>query len=388
MQGLSGDPPLAWQAFGDESRTGDENDKMRISRLPASCLARERRGGVGQGEAILCGRFKGITMASSLAAVLAAETERLARQTARTSFDLFKITVPISFLVKILSDAGVIGVLGSFLRPFMDLVGLPGSMGLVWAAGLITNLYAALVVFASLAAETTLTVAQVTVLATMLLIAHALPVEIRIAQMAGARFGVMIALRLFAALFLGWGLNHCYRLGGFLQQPSRLMWKPTAPDPSWSAWVIGELQTMTMICAIILVLLAIMRILEKAKILDFFCRLLERPLIALGMTGKAAPITVIGMTLGLSYGGALIIQEARSGRLDPRDVFLSLALMGLCHSIVEDTLLMMLAGGHLSGLFAARLLFSVTAVFLLGKFFQRISEESFRRYFFPPLSGA
>ncbi|NLC71232.1 MAG: hypothetical protein GX751_07735 [Desulfuromonadaceae bacterium] len=322
-------------------------------------------------------------MKPSIGASVAAECRRLLGQTAKTCFDLFKITVPISILVKILSDAGAIGFLGSFLSPVMDLVGLPGSMGLVWAAGLMTNLYGALVVFASLAAEAALTVAQVTVLTTMLLIAHALPVELRIAQMAGPRFWTMILLRLFSALMLGWMLNHIYRFGDFLQHPNRLLWQPAAPDPSWTAWIGGELRTMAMIFAIILVLLVVMRVLEKARILDLFCRLLERPLIALGMTGQAAPITVIGMTLGLSYGGALIIQEARSGRLGARDIFLSLALMGLCHSIVEDTFVMMLAGGHLSGLLAARLLFSLTVVFLLGKFFQRISEESFRRYFFP-----
>jgi len=311
------------------------------------------------------------------------EAGRLLRDTTKTSVDLFKITVPISLFVKILDDAGIVGLIGVLLAPVMDLVGLPGSMGLVWAAGLVTNLYGALVVFASLSAETVLTVAQVTVLATMLLIAHALPVEIRIAQMAGPRFLTMILLRLITAFCLGWTLNHCYRFGNFLQRENRLLWKPSTADSSWISWVVGEMRTMAFIFAIILVLLVVMRLLERMRILDLFCRLLERPLGILGMSGKAAPITVIGMTLGLSYGGALIIQEARSGRLEDKDIFLSLALMGLCHSIVEDTLLMMVAGGHLSGLFGARLVFSLVVVYLLGKLLQRLPERVFRRYFFP-----
>ena len=35
-----------------------------------------------------------------------------------------------------------------------------------------------------------------------------------------------------------------------------------------------------------------------------------------------------------------------------------MALMGLCHSLVEDTILMMLLGGHLSGILGGRVVFS------------------------------
>ena len=42
-------------------------------------------------------------------------------------------------------------MLGEALSPIMRVVGLPGSMGLVWATGMLVNMYAAIVVFASLA---------------------------------------------------------------------------------------------------------------------------------------------------------------------------------------------------------------------------------------------
>jgi hypothetical protein len=91
------------------------------------------------------------------------------------------------------------------------------------------------------------------------------------------------------------------------------------------------------------------------------------------------PTTVIGMTLGLSYGGGLIIQEARSGRLSKHDVFFSLALLSICHSIVEDTLLMMVIGGHLSGILWARVLFSLLIIFLLVRIIRKIPEPTFSR---------
>jgi hypothetical protein len=102
------------------------------------------------------------------------------------------------------------------------------------------------------------------------------------------------------------------------------------------------------------------------------------------MSRDAAPVTVIGMTLGLAYGGGLIIQEARSGILGKRDVFFSLALMGLTHSLFEDTLLMMLLGGRLSGILAWRVVFSLLVIFLLVRLLMRVSDKAFERYFCRP----
>jgi hypothetical protein len=41
--------------------------------------------------------------------------------------------------------------------------------------------------------------------------------------------------------------------------------------------------------------------------------------------------------------------------------------MGLCHALIEDTLLMVMVGGHLSGLLFARIAFSLAAVTLIVK---------------------
>jgi hypothetical protein len=68
------------------------------------------------------------------------------------------------------------------------------------------------------------------------------------------------------------------------------------------------------------------------------------------------------MVMGLTYGGGLIIQESKSGAVRAKDVFASLTLMGLTHSLIEDTLLLSLLGAHLSGILWARLLFSLVVV--------------------------
>lgn len=286
---------------------------------------------------------------------------RVTCQAVTTSCTLFKITIPISLLTKVLTLWGVTAWVGELLAPVMGVVGLPGEMGLVWASAMMTNLYGGLVVFASLGAVP-LTVAQVTVLASMMLIAHGLPVELRIAQKAGPRLRAMLFLRVGCALLFGYLINHAYRAGQLLQQPNRALWDPPAIDPSWQGWLSGELNNMASIFTIIFVLLLVMRLLEFIGLMALLTRLLEPGLALVGMSRLAAPVTLIGMTLGLSYGGSLIIQEARSGQLPENEVFYSLALMGLCHSLIEDTLLMMVIGAHLSGILWGRIVFALLMV--------------------------
>jgi hypothetical protein len=309
----------------------------------------------------------------------------LFRNALRTSLMLFKIIIPISIATRFLQQWGVVDQFGILLGPVMELVGLPGQMGLVWATAMVTNIYGGMVVFATVAPGLDLTVAQVTVLSTMILVAHALPVELRIAQKAGTRFRASVMIRVAGALLLGWLLHVSYQLSGTLQQANQALWNPPVIDPTWSAWLLAELRNMLVIFLIILTLMAVLQIMKKIGITTLMTRLLEPLLKFLGMSRDAAPVTIIGMTLGLSYGGGLIIQEAQSGRLSKRDLFASVTLMGLCHSIFEDTLLMMVLGAHVSGIFWGRLIFSLVAIFLLVRLINKLPEHLFELYLVRPV---
>jgi hypothetical protein len=217
----------------------------------------------------------------------------------------------------------------------------------------------------------------------MVLVAHSLPVEIRIAQKAGPRLGAIAILRVSVALIIGWGLHQVYAHGGFLQTSQVSLWTPTPQNPSWMAWAWSEAQTLFSIFLIIVALLFLMKVLERLGAIAFLRRMLGPILTALGMNRAAAPITIVGLTLGFTYGGALIIQEARSGRLGGRDVFFSIALMSLSHSIIEDTLLMMALGAHPSGTLWVRFLFSLLVVSLLVRLLHGLSDETFSRLLCP-----
>ncbi len=304
--------------------------------------------------------------------------------TLRTCGELFKIIVPISILTRLLQQWGVVDQLGVLLGPVMNLVGLPGEIGLVWATAMVTNLYAGMVVFASLAPGLELSVAQVTVLTTMMLVAHGLPVELRIAQKAGTRFRTQALIRVGGALLLGGMLNLGYRWSGTLQETNNALWIPPSVDPTWLGWMLGELRNLASIVLIIFVLMAFLRFLKKIGLIDLLTRLLEPLLTLLGIGRQAAPLTIVGITLGLSYGGGLIIREAQSGRLSKQDVFCSIALMGLCHSLIEDSLLMIVLGGHVSGVFWGRLIFSLAMVFLFSRLLRVVPKAFFERHIVRP----
>ncbi|MGE4292120.1 MAG: hypothetical protein AB7E32_07915 [Desulfovibrio sp.] len=302
------------------------------------------------------------------------------------SLTLFKVMAPIVLGVRLLQEFELIALLAKPLGPAMSLVGLPAEMGLVWATALLNNIYSAMIVFLSLLKDTPVTTAQATVLGVMVLIAHGLPVELSIARKSGPRLLFQAFSRVGSALLLGWLLSTVYTHFGLLQEPATVLLQPeagTGPAP-WGRWFVDQLVNFASIYAIILSLLGLMRLLEGIGVISMVNRLLRPLLRLIGIGPKASTITVIGLTLGISYGGGLIIHGARSGDIDRRDIFYSLTLMGITHSLVEDTLLLVMLGGHLSGLLWARLAFSLVFVALLVQLARRLPGRFCDRFLWGP----
>ena len=309
------------------------------------------------------------------------ETKNVFFDACKTSFTLFKIIIPVSIIVKILSELGLIEILGKNLSPVMGIVGLPGEFGIVWTTAMITNLYGGMIAFFHLSLENSYSVAQVTVLATMMLIAHTLPVEVRIAQKAGVRAWFTVLLRIGCAFIIGVILSFVFIKLNILQYENKIFWQPEISNPTLNQWIFDQLRNYAMIFLIIFSLMILMHILKKIGVMQKLNDLMEPGLRFLGMSKNAAPLTIIGMTLGLSYGGGLIIKETKDKMLSKKDAFLSLSLMGLSHSLIEDTLLMVAIGANLIGILGARVIFTIIIMFILIKFIKHISKNNFERFF-------
>ena len=313
------------------------------------------------------------------------EAKGILWRSGRISLELYKIMIPIIIAVKILQDLGLIAWLALPLAPVMQLVGLPGEMGLVWATALINNIYGSMIVFVSLAGQHDLSVAQVTVLGVMILIAHGLPVELQIVRKSGPKMGFQAFLRIGGALLLGWMLSRIYAWGGWLQEPNIVLWQPEPQSDDLLAWGLGQLSNLAMIYVIITALSAIMRVFTLIGLTGLCVRLLAPVLRVLGIGSEAGTLTIVGMVMGLAYGGGMIMHEAHSGKVGPKDIFSSLSLMGLSHSVFEDTLLMIVIGGHISGLLWARIIFTLVVVALLVRLVAWLGDEFFYRRLFKPV---
>ena len=180
------------------------------------------------------------------------ELKNILKESSLTTFELLKIMIPISIIVKILSELGLIKIIGNALAPVMNLIGLPGDFGLVWATAMATNIYGGLIVFFSLSTGNSFTVAQVTVLGVIILVAHNLPVEARITQKAGVRLWFMLSLRIFGAFVLGWLIHFFFTLFNLYNYNSKTLWSPGFEDPSIFYWILGECRNYGMIFLVIL----------------------------------------------------------------------------------------------------------------------------------------
>ena len=268
------------------------------------------------------------------------------------------------------------------LEPLMQLVGLPAEMGLVWAATLLTNIYGGMIIFAGMTGQESLSVSQVTVLGSMMLIAHALPIELRIIQKSGVRILYIFLLRVLGALIVGFILHHIYSAGNYLSEPNQSFWRPAiVTDGSLMSWIINQLKTFLHVFVIIAVLLSFLKILKYSGIETIIESGLQPVLKIIGLSKNTTSITIFGVLLGIIYGGGLLIKEAKSGHINKQEVFGSLTLLALLHSLVEDTILLLLMGAHISGALFFRLFFAFLLTALMIRIVNRLSTKHFEQFF-------
>ena len=280
---------------------------------------------------------------------------------------LMKIMIPALIIVRCIEMLGWIHALGEMIQPVMILVGLPGETGLVWMAAMMGNIYTGMAVFYQLGMAEQLTIAQVSVISSMMLIAHSLPIEVAIARAIGISLWFTLLLRIGGAFVFGFICYQTYSNLELLQVPAPQLWQPETADTSWVHWFLTQGQTIVMAFAIIAALTLFLRILRVLGVERLIHFLLAPVLRLLGIARVASNIIIVGLTLGLSFGGGLLISEARRGHIAGKDIFLSMAFLGLCHSLIEDTLLMLLLGADLGTIVFARLAFSLLAILALSR---------------------
>jgi len=278
---------------------------------------------------------------------------------------LFKVILPVIIIIRALELMGAIPYLAKFLEPLTSFIGIDGSLGLVWMAAILVNIYAGMAAFASLQPIFDYTVAETTILGLIILIAHSLPIEVAIARQSRVSALFNLLFRFINAVIAGKILNYIFiKFELFNEKNSSILDIPINVVSNLD-WLILQFKNFLIIFMIIFLIISTINILKFIGLWQFIINTLKIPLSYLGMSEKVANIILIGLTLGISFGGGFLIEESKKNNISKKDILLSLSFLSLCHSIIEDTILILLLGSHISGILFFRIIYTIVIILFM-----------------------
>ncbi|MFT0534303.1 nucleoside recognition domain-containing protein [Castellaniella hirudinis] len=274
------------------------------------------------------------------------------QRSTRMFLTIARIMVPVMVIVYVADRLGLVRLAGEALAPAMAVLGLPPQAGIIWVTTIITNIYGGMASMAALSDGLDMNVAQISALGAMMLFAHNIPTEQAVVRRAGASALVTGSLRIGAGILYGAAVTWTCHALGWLQDPVSFAWMRqdsglTQGPPDVLTWLWSTGESLLLVLAIIVVLVVLLDLLERLGVTRLVTRLLTPVLRLSGLEERAAPLTTVGVLLGLAYGGALIIEAAERDNFSPRTRLLALSWLSLCHALIEDTLLILALGADI-----------------------------------------
>ncbi len=292
--------------------------------------------------------------------------ERLARcvktalpQGMKTAVWLLKLTIPVSFAVFLLDFFGILNVIAGWVAPLFKLIGLSGQASIVLITSFFTNIYSVIAVMTTLGIGHR----EGTILAVMCLISHALIVETAIQKKTGSSPWRMVATRLSASFIAAWMLNLILPAEAITESENIMR---TAGDfsPTLKLWLSDMLVTTLKIVILVNLLLIIQKILNEFGLIKWILMPFAPLLKVMGLPSSTGFLWIVANTLGLGYGGAIMINESEEGKLSRKDADLLNHHIAISHSQLEDPLLFVAMGYHFGILIWPRILLAIVFVWI------------------------
>ncbi len=275
---------------------------------------------------------------------------------------MMKIIIPISFLTAVLAWSGWLGKIDFLIAPLMGFLGLPVIAALPIIIGALAGIYGGIAAMAVLP----FTLAEMTLLANFLLICHNLIQEGVIQARSGLNSIKATIFRIAAAVVT------VYAMTFFIQtEPSAaaregaLGASPQAFCAMVSGWGLSMLELTVKIFFIIMTILTLLEIAKSMRWILPIVKALSPLLRILGLSEKVGILWMTAVVFGLSYGGAVIVEEARQGHISKEELEELQLSVGINHSVVEDPFLFMTFGVSAFWLWVPRLITSMAATRML-----------------------
>lgn len=276
----------------------------------------------------------------------------------KTSVWFLKIMLPVSFLVMLLSWFNILPYLSAFAAPLFVKIGLPGDAALVFVTSIFTNLYTVIALMANLE----FTMRESLILAMMCLISHNFVVETLVQKKCGSSPWAMIGLRVITSFIAAFLLNFLLpEMTGRINSAQAVV---MGFSDTLLHWLKGSLMLALKIVVIISLLMILQRLLKEFGVLKLLSVWLGPFMDFFGLPRATAFLWLVGNTLGLAYGSAVLMEDVRGGKLTAREADLLNYHLAVSHSQLEDPLLFAVLGLPLLWLILPRLILAAVVVWL------------------------
>ena len=270
---------------------------------------------------------------------------------------LLKLMIPISLAVTLMQHFGILAWIATWINPMFVHFGLPGESAVAFISGAAAGTYAGLAVMMSIP----LTMKQASILALMIALCHALPMECAVNKKTGSSFWNMAVIRIVMALLCAFTLNLLLP-----EIAGKYIYLGAEADSSLAevttTWVLSQVKMSLMVMLIIFTLMVVQRMLEAYRLLDSLSRLLSPLMLFFGLPRHASYMWLVGNVLGISYGSAVMLELEEKGLVtkdEANDVNYHLIMN---HSMLEDTIVFAATGISAILLVTTRISFALLLV--------------------------
>jgi spore maturation protein SpmB len=274
-----------------------------------------------------------------------------------------KIIIPVSFLTALLEYNGLLYQLNSVLEPVMNVLNLPPVASLPIVVGMLTGIYTGIAAMVVLP----LTVEEMTLIAVFIMISHNLIQETIIQAKSGlgatkatlVRLTASVATVIIVSQFLKGDAQAEVASVGTLSiaKPFLLVLK---------AWFFTTIFLFIKIFVIIIVIMIVMEIMRTYKWIDSIVKVLNPFMRLLGLEKKVALLWLTAVVFGLSYGAAVIVNDARNGSFTQAELESLHISIGINHAIIEDPAIFLSLGLNPFWLWVPRFITAIIAVHIFS----------------------